>query len=60
VQRRFGSWGGVITGTAPEVADALAAEIERGIEGFVCQFSDFGKPATIDRFMDEVAGRISS
>jgi alkanesulfonate monooxygenase SsuD/methylene tetrahydromethanopterin reductase-like flavin-dependent oxidoreductase (luciferase family) len=52
--RRFGSWGGVIAGTAGEVAAALAAEVDRGVEGFVCQFSDFGTPETIERFMHEV------
>jgi alkanesulfonate monooxygenase SsuD/methylene tetrahydromethanopterin reductase-like flavin-dependent oxidoreductase (luciferase family) len=52
--RRFGSWGGVIAGTAGEVAAALSAEVERGVEGFVCQFSDFGTPETIERFMREV------
>ena len=51
VQRRFGSWGGVIAGTADEVAAALAGEVERGVDGFVCQFSDFGTPETIERFM---------
>ena len=54
VQRRFGSWGGVIAGTADEVATALAAEVGRGVEGFVCQFSDFGTPETIERFMRDV------
>src|SRR5437660_1049366 len=52
--RRFGSWGGVIAGTADEVAAALSTEVERGIEGFVCQFSDFGTPETIERFMRDV------
>jgi alkanesulfonate monooxygenase SsuD/methylene tetrahydromethanopterin reductase-like flavin-dependent oxidoreductase (luciferase family) len=55
VHRRFGSWGGVVAGTADEVAAALSTEVERGVEGFVCQFSDFGTPATIERFMREVA-----
>jgi alkanesulfonate monooxygenase SsuD/methylene tetrahydromethanopterin reductase-like flavin-dependent oxidoreductase (luciferase family) len=55
VQRRFGSWGGVVAGTAEEVAAKLAGEVERGIEGFVCQFSDFGTPQTIEHFMREVA-----
>jgi alkanesulfonate monooxygenase SsuD/methylene tetrahydromethanopterin reductase-like flavin-dependent oxidoreductase (luciferase family) len=54
VHRRFGSWGGVIAGTPDEVAAALNAEIDRGVEGFVLQFSDFGTPETIDRFMREV------
>ncbi|MDQ1519132.1 MAG: hypothetical protein QOI55_205 [Actinomycetota bacterium] len=53
--RRFGAWGGVIAGTADEVAAALAREIEAGVEGFVLQFSDFGEPATLQRFMSEVA-----
>jgi alkanesulfonate monooxygenase SsuD/methylene tetrahydromethanopterin reductase-like flavin-dependent oxidoreductase (luciferase family) len=54
VNRRFGSWGGVIAGTADEVAASLARDVERGVEGFVCQFSDFGAPATIEHFMSEV------
>jgi alkanesulfonate monooxygenase SsuD/methylene tetrahydromethanopterin reductase-like flavin-dependent oxidoreductase (luciferase family) len=57
VQRRFGSWGGVVAGTAVEVADALAQEVARGVEGFVCQFGDFGTEATIERFMTDVASR---
>jgi alkanesulfonate monooxygenase SsuD/methylene tetrahydromethanopterin reductase-like flavin-dependent oxidoreductase (luciferase family) len=60
VQRRFGSWGGVIAGTAPEVAGRLAAEAERGIEGFVCQFSDFGSVETIERFMSDVVPRVTA
>jgi alkanesulfonate monooxygenase SsuD/methylene tetrahydromethanopterin reductase-like flavin-dependent oxidoreductase (luciferase family) len=55
VQKRFGSWGGVIAGTADEVARALRAEVERGVEGFVLQFADFGTPETIRHFMQEVA-----
>jgi alkanesulfonate monooxygenase SsuD/methylene tetrahydromethanopterin reductase-like flavin-dependent oxidoreductase (luciferase family) len=54
VQRRFGTWGGVVAGTAGEVAAALAAEVERGVDGFVCQFSDFGTPGTVERFMRDV------
>jgi alkanesulfonate monooxygenase SsuD/methylene tetrahydromethanopterin reductase-like flavin-dependent oxidoreductase (luciferase family) len=53
--RRFGTWGGVIGGTAEEVARELAAEVKRGVEGFVLQFSDFGTPETIEHFMTEVA-----
>ena len=52
--RRFGGWGGVIAGTAEEVAAGLAADVARGVEGFVLQFSDFGTPETIDLFMREV------
>jgi alkanesulfonate monooxygenase SsuD/methylene tetrahydromethanopterin reductase-like flavin-dependent oxidoreductase (luciferase family) len=44
----------VIAGTADEVAASLARDVERGVEGFVCQFSDFGAAATIEHFMSEV------
>ncbi len=54
-ERRFGAWGGLIGGTATEVSDALAAEAERGVEGFVIQLTDFGRPETIDHFMTAVA-----
>jgi alkanesulfonate monooxygenase SsuD/methylene tetrahydromethanopterin reductase-like flavin-dependent oxidoreductase (luciferase family) len=54
-QRRFGSWGGVVTGTAAQVAGALIADVELGARGFVLQFHDFGTRATLERFMAEVA-----
>jgi alkanesulfonate monooxygenase SsuD/methylene tetrahydromethanopterin reductase-like flavin-dependent oxidoreductase (luciferase family) len=54
-RRRFGSWGGTLVGTAPELAEALGAEAAQGVEGFVVQLSDFGTPATIERFMETVA-----
>jgi alkanesulfonate monooxygenase SsuD/methylene tetrahydromethanopterin reductase-like flavin-dependent oxidoreductase (luciferase family) len=55
VHKRFGSWGGVIAGTADEVAGALRKEVDGGVEGFVMQFSDFGTRETLDRFMNDVA-----
>jgi alkanesulfonate monooxygenase SsuD/methylene tetrahydromethanopterin reductase-like flavin-dependent oxidoreductase (luciferase family) len=58
VHTRFGTWGGVVAGTAGEVADALAAEAARGVDGFVLQFSDFGTPETAHRFMTDVAPRV--
>jgi alkanesulfonate monooxygenase SsuD/methylene tetrahydromethanopterin reductase-like flavin-dependent oxidoreductase (luciferase family) len=58
--RRFGAWGGVIAGTAHEVARELAAEVNRGVEGFVLQFSDFGMPETIEHFMTEVVPLVKS
>jgi alkanesulfonate monooxygenase SsuD/methylene tetrahydromethanopterin reductase-like flavin-dependent oxidoreductase (luciferase family) len=58
--RRFGTWGGVIAGTADEVARELAAEVSRGVEGFVLQFSDFGTPETIEHFMTEVVPLIQN
>jgi alkanesulfonate monooxygenase SsuD/methylene tetrahydromethanopterin reductase-like flavin-dependent oxidoreductase (luciferase family) len=54
-EKRFGWWGGLITGTPAEVADALAAEVASGVEGFLFQFSDFGAPDTLACFMEEVA-----
>jgi alkanesulfonate monooxygenase SsuD/methylene tetrahydromethanopterin reductase-like flavin-dependent oxidoreductase (luciferase family) len=59
-QRRFGSWGGVVAGTATEVADALRREVDRGVEGFVLQFSDFGTRETMQRFMADVAPRVTA
>jgi len=57
-ERRFGAWGGLIGGTANEVADTLAGEAARGVEGFVVQLTDFGRPDTIHHFMDAVADAI--
>lgn len=54
-ERRFGSWGGLVAGTAEEVVAALAPEVDLGVELFICQFSDFGRPETLQRFMAEVA-----
>ena len=58
VQRRFGSWGGVIAGTPDEVAAGLRADVDRGVEGFVCQFGDFGTIETIERFIREVVPQV--
>lgn len=57
-EHRFGSWGGLIGGTTGEVADALAGEAATGVEGFVLQFTDFGVPDTVRRFMQEVAPKV--
>jgi len=55
-ERRFGAWGGLVAGTAPEVAGVLGTEArDHGVEGFVVQFTDFGLPETLHRFMNEVA-----
>ena len=55
VARRFGSWGGVVTGPPSQVADALVADVELGARGFVLQFHDFGATDTLERFMSDVA-----
>jgi alkanesulfonate monooxygenase SsuD/methylene tetrahydromethanopterin reductase-like flavin-dependent oxidoreductase (luciferase family) len=53
-ERRFGGWGGLVTGTPPQVAEALAAYVDRGVERFFLQFSDFGADETLHRFTGEV------
>ena len=57
-QRRFGSWGGLISGTAADVAVRLAGFCDRGVERFYLQFSDFATPDTLARFGDEVIARL--
>lgn len=52
--RRFGSWGGVVAGTADEVAAALAADVEHGAEMVIVTFTDFAPEATLRRFAEEV------
>jgi alkanesulfonate monooxygenase SsuD/methylene tetrahydromethanopterin reductase-like flavin-dependent oxidoreductase (luciferase family) len=56
--RRFGSWGGLITGTAADVAGAFAGLRARGVERFYLQFSDFGAPDTLARFGADVIPRV--
>lgn len=53
-ERRFGAWGGLITGTPQEVADALNRELDLGVEMFICQFSDFGTAKSLRLFAREV------
>jgi alkanesulfonate monooxygenase SsuD/methylene tetrahydromethanopterin reductase-like flavin-dependent oxidoreductase (luciferase family) len=53
-QRRFSGWGGLITGTAADVAGTLADLQARGVERFYLQFSDFGTPDTLARFGADV------
>jgi alkanesulfonate monooxygenase SsuD/methylene tetrahydromethanopterin reductase-like flavin-dependent oxidoreductase (luciferase family) len=57
-ERRFGAWGGLITGRAEEVADALLAEVALGARAFVVQLSDYGEVDTIERFAHEVIPRV--
>jgi alkanesulfonate monooxygenase SsuD/methylene tetrahydromethanopterin reductase-like flavin-dependent oxidoreductase (luciferase family) len=58
-QRRFGGWGGLVAGTADEVADALAADVAAGAEGLVVQLTDFGRPETVEHFMTAVAPAVA-
>ncbi len=59
-ERRFGAWGGLVAGTASEIVDVLAADVDAGAEGFVLPFTDFGAPATLEHFMAEVAPSVAS
>jgi alkanesulfonate monooxygenase SsuD/methylene tetrahydromethanopterin reductase-like flavin-dependent oxidoreductase (luciferase family) len=56
--KRFGSWGGLITGTPDQVAAALRAEADLGVELFVVQLSDFGTPETLALFAREVMAQL--
>jgi alkanesulfonate monooxygenase SsuD/methylene tetrahydromethanopterin reductase-like flavin-dependent oxidoreductase (luciferase family) len=58
-QRRFGGWGGLITGTPADVAERLAEFRDRGVERFYLQFSDFAAPGTLARFGAEVIPRVA-
>jgi alkanesulfonate monooxygenase SsuD/methylene tetrahydromethanopterin reductase-like flavin-dependent oxidoreductase (luciferase family) len=53
-QRRFGAWGGLLTGSAGELAERFAAEAALGAERAVLQFHDFGPPETLEAFAREV------
>jgi alkanesulfonate monooxygenase SsuD/methylene tetrahydromethanopterin reductase-like flavin-dependent oxidoreductase (luciferase family) len=57
-ERRFGTWGGLIAGTAADVAAALAGLRARGVERFYLQFSDFGTPDTLACFGTDVLPRV--
>ena len=59
-ERRFGSWGGLITGTAADIAGRLAALADRGVQRFYLQFSDFGTPGTLARFGLEVIPQLTA
>lgn len=59
-ERRFGGWGGLIAGTAEEVATVLSREVESGVELFICQFSDFAQPHTLEQFAAEVIPAVSA
>jgi alkanesulfonate monooxygenase SsuD/methylene tetrahydromethanopterin reductase-like flavin-dependent oxidoreductase (luciferase family) len=49
-ERRFGAWGGLLVGSAAELAERFAAEAALGAELFVLQFHDFGAPETLAAF----------
>lgn len=53
-ERRFGWWGGLVSGNPSEVAAALARDVELGAGMIIAQFTDFGRPETQSLFMEEV------
>lgn len=53
-ERRFGPWGGLVAGTPDEVAAALRADVDRGVELFTIPFTDFATPETLELFAVEV------
>jgi alkanesulfonate monooxygenase SsuD/methylene tetrahydromethanopterin reductase-like flavin-dependent oxidoreductase (luciferase family) len=54
VQRRFRGWGGIVSGTADEIAGTLNREVALGVERFVIQLWDFATPESIELFAREV------
>jgi len=52
--KRFGAWGGIVTGTPDDVAASLARERRAGVELFILQFHDFATADTLARFAREV------
>jgi alkanesulfonate monooxygenase SsuD/methylene tetrahydromethanopterin reductase-like flavin-dependent oxidoreductase (luciferase family) len=52
--RRFAGWGGLLVGTPDEVAAALGAEARLGVDRFIVQLWDFGRPESIDWFARDV------
>jgi alkanesulfonate monooxygenase SsuD/methylene tetrahydromethanopterin reductase-like flavin-dependent oxidoreductase (luciferase family) len=56
--KRFGAWGGIVSGTPDEVVAALARERAAGVELFIVQFHDFATPETLSLFAREVMGAL--
>jgi alkanesulfonate monooxygenase SsuD/methylene tetrahydromethanopterin reductase-like flavin-dependent oxidoreductase (luciferase family) len=59
-EKRFAGWGGLLAGTAEDVASALAREARAGVELFVCAFADGGRAETLERFARRVVPAVSS
>ena len=58
-EKRFGGWGGLVTGTPDEVAASLSGDVALGAELAIMQFSDFGRSETLRFFMEEVAPAVT-
>jgi alkanesulfonate monooxygenase SsuD/methylene tetrahydromethanopterin reductase-like flavin-dependent oxidoreductase (luciferase family) len=59
-ERRFAGWGGLLAGTAEEVARGLAREARAGVELFVCAFADGGRAETLERFARDVVPAVAA
>jgi alkanesulfonate monooxygenase SsuD/methylene tetrahydromethanopterin reductase-like flavin-dependent oxidoreductase (luciferase family) len=55
---RFGDWTVRVAGTPDEVIAGMRDLADRGVERFVVQFHDYGRPETLARFADEVLGSL--
>jgi alkanesulfonate monooxygenase SsuD/methylene tetrahydromethanopterin reductase-like flavin-dependent oxidoreductase (luciferase family) len=56
---RFGDWAVRLSGNPDEVASGMRDLAAQGVERFVVQFHDFGRPETLALFADEVLGSLS-
>jgi alkanesulfonate monooxygenase SsuD/methylene tetrahydromethanopterin reductase-like flavin-dependent oxidoreductase (luciferase family) len=58
--KRFGNWGGLVTGTAQDIAERFVDETRAGAELFIVQFSDFASRDTLRLFAREVMPAVSA
>jgi alkanesulfonate monooxygenase SsuD/methylene tetrahydromethanopterin reductase-like flavin-dependent oxidoreductase (luciferase family) len=58
-ERRFGAWGGLLVGSAAELAERFSSEVALAAELFVLQFHDFGTPETLAAFARDVVPRVA-
>jgi alkanesulfonate monooxygenase SsuD/methylene tetrahydromethanopterin reductase-like flavin-dependent oxidoreductase (luciferase family) len=59
-EKRFAGWGGLVAGTADDVARELAREARAGVELFVCAFADGGRAETLERFARRVVPAVGA
>ena len=58
--RRFPNWDGMAIGTGLELVDRFRALQERGVERIYVWFTDFGAPATVTAFGEQVIAEMGS
>lgn len=59
-RRRFPNWNGMAIGTGPELVDSFRALQDRGVERIYVWFTDFGAPATLAAFGEQVIAEMAS